>query len=240
MFKGGIITRIAICDDNQIIRTQTRDYIASYFTQKQLEFNISVFDSGEALTAESKIYDLAFLDIEMKKISGIEAGYWLKEQNPNIVLFIITAFDTYLDDAFDLNVFRYLQKPIEKNRLYKCLDAALERNRKISFKADNEMITINIQDIVCVFAENGKTVIISNQRNYYTNFTLNFWKDNLYESFFSQPHNSYLVNLNYAVRFGKNSVILKYGNNQTVTADISQRKYYQFQRDFFKLMERRK
>jgi two-component system, LytTR family, response regulator len=232
--------RIAICDDNQAMRTQIKDYISLYFEQKHLEYSISVFSSGEELTTEIRIFDLAFLDIEMGKIGGIESGYWLKEQNPNIVLFIITAFDNYLDDAFDLNVFRYLQKPIQKNRLYKSLDAALERNRKISFKSDNEIITISAQDIVCAFAQSGKTVIISDKKTYYTNYTLNFWKENLYESFFSQPHNSYLVNLNYAIRFGKNFVTLKYGNNQTVTADISQRKYYQFQREFFKVMERRK
>lgn len=232
--------RIVICDDNQIIRNQIRDYISSYFEQKHLEYSISTFSSGEELTTQSRIFDLAFLDIEMGKIGGIEAGYWLKEQNPNIVLFIITAFDNYLDDAFDLNAFRYLQKPVERRRLCKSLDAALERNRKISFKADGEMITVNIQDIVCVFSEDGKSVLISNQKTYYTNYTLNFWKENLYENFFSQPHNSYLVNLNYVIKLGKNSVTLKYGCGQTVTADISQRKYYQFQREFFKLMERGK
>ena len=240
LFEGGIIMRIAICDDNPVIRNRLKDYVAFYFEQKHLEYNISAFESGEELTVQSNLFDMAFLDIEMGKIGGIEAGYWLKEKNPNIILFIVTAFDSYLDDAFDLNVFRYLQKPVEKKRLYKSLDAALERNRKIAFKADSEMITISIQDIVCAFAESGKTVIISVQKTYCTNYTLNFWKENLYESFFSQPHNSYIVNLNYVVRFGKNSVVLKYGKNQMVTADISQRKYYQFQRDFFKLMERRK
>ncbi len=232
--------RIAICDDNPVIRDQMKDYISAYFEQKNLEYSISSFESGEELTAQTKIFDLAFLDVEMKKINGIKAGYWLKEQNPNIVLFMITAFENYLDDAFDLNAFRYLQKPVQKTRLYRSLDSALERNRKISFKSDGEMISVNIQEIVCAFSENGKTVLITNQKTYYTNYTLNFWKENLYETFFSQPHNSYLVNLNYVVRFGKSSVLLKYGVGQTVTADISQRKYYQFQREFFKLMERRR
>lgn len=232
--------QIVICDDNPVIRQETENYITSYFNSKKLDYSISSFASGEELTAESRNFDIAFLDVEMGKISGLEAGYWLKEQNPNITIFIVTAYDDYLDDAFDLNAFRYLRKPINKDRLYKGLDAALERNRKVTFKVNNEIFTICAQDIVCIYSEDGKTVLVTSQKTYYTPYTLMYWKENLYESFFSQPHNSFIVNMNYIVRFGKNSVLLKYGDNQTVTADISQRKYYQFQRDFFKAMERRK
>ena len=50
----------------------------------------------------------------MDGINGIEAGKCLRNNNKNIVLFIITSYMGYLDDAMDEGVFRYINKPLER------------------------------------------------------------------------------------------------------------------------------
>ncbi|WOC32663.1 MULTISPECIES: LytR/AlgR family response regulator transcription factor [Caproicibacterium] len=231
------LLKIAVCDDNAILRTHLKEDLDAYFCHAKIPVEISLFDSGEALTAVPKVYHMAFLDVEMKNVSGLTAGYWLKERNPDIFLFIVTAYERYLDDAFDLHVFRYLCKPVEKARLYRGLDAALTRNRRLTCTAAGQLRQIFVRDIVCVYSEHGKTVLVTKGESYRTPHLLSFWKENLYEPYFAQPHNSYIVNFNYISLFEKDAVTLLYGQQQELKIYISQRKYYPFKHDFFQWME---
>ena len=61
--------------------------------------------------------DVAFLDIEMKGINGVEVAEKLKAINPNINIIFATGFGSYRDIAFDLHASGYLIKPITAERV---------------------------------------------------------------------------------------------------------------------------
>lgn len=65
--------------------------------------------------------DVAFLDIKMPDLSGIEVIGSLKSHIPPIVVFI-TAYDAYAIEAFEVCAFDYLLKPFDDERFYKVLD----------------------------------------------------------------------------------------------------------------------
>lgn len=52
----------------------------------------------------------------MPGVNGLSVTKHLQTLNPNIIVFIVTSFQGYLDDAMDLKVFRFLSKPIDENR----------------------------------------------------------------------------------------------------------------------------
>ena len=56
--------------------------------------------------------DIAFLDIEMKGMSGVEVAEKLKAINPDVNIIFATGFGSYRDVAFDLHASGYLIKPI--------------------------------------------------------------------------------------------------------------------------------
>lgn len=56
--------------------------------------------------------DVAFLDIEMKGMNGVEVAKRLKAANPNVNIIFATGFASYRDAAFDLHASGYLIKPI--------------------------------------------------------------------------------------------------------------------------------
>ncbi|MEW5248302.1 LytR/AlgR family response regulator transcription factor [Microbulbifer sp. 2201CG32-9] len=75
--------------------------------------------------------DVAFIDIQMPGISGLELVRDLPpEQLPQIVF--VTAYDQYAVEAFEINAVDYVLKPIEEERLA----AALERVREKRASAD--------------------------------------------------------------------------------------------------------
>ncbi|MDD5796490.1 MAG: response regulator [Oscillospiraceae bacterium] len=70
-------------------------------------------------------YDLAFLDIQMNEINGIPLAKNLMARNSKVVIFFVTAYNGYQDDAVDLRAFRFFEKPFDAARLYSGLDKAM-------------------------------------------------------------------------------------------------------------------
>ena len=80
-------------------------------------------NGAEALKlAEEFSPDVAFLDVRMPQLDGLEAArqLCLKEQPPLIVF--VTAYDAYALDAFETAAIDYLLKPVEVARLTKCIE----------------------------------------------------------------------------------------------------------------------
>lgn len=80
-------------------------------------------DPSEALEdTENEPADVAFLDIEMREISGIELAGRLKEQNPRINIIFTTGYKEYMEDAFDIHASGYIMKPVTPDKLKKELE----------------------------------------------------------------------------------------------------------------------
>jgi two-component system LytT family response regulator len=62
-------------------------------------------------------FDVAFLDIEMPEINGLELADQILSIQPNIQIVFVTAYQDYAVKAFEMNVLDYLLKPVNQNRL---------------------------------------------------------------------------------------------------------------------------
>lgn len=67
--------------------------------------------------------DIAFLDIDMPKISGLELAELIQKDNPRVDIVFITAYDQYALDAFRVHAFDYLLKPIGSEDLQRLIDS---------------------------------------------------------------------------------------------------------------------
>lgn len=65
---------IAICDDEQYMSDKIKNFVTDFFRNKQIEISIAQFSSGETLLENSRQIDILFLDIQMKKIDGMETA----------------------------------------------------------------------------------------------------------------------------------------------------------------------
>lgn len=61
--------------------------------------------------------DVLFLDIDMPGMPGIEVAKELQILNPSLIIVFVTAHNDFATEAFDLNVFDYILKPIQLDRL---------------------------------------------------------------------------------------------------------------------------
>lgn len=229
--------KILICDDDKNIVDEIQNNLKSFSQKHKVSFSIDAFCNSTKVTESDAIYDMAFIDIEMPTVNGLKLTSILKEKNKNIIIFIVTSYECYLDDAMDLEVFRYLSKPIDNDRFYRALKAAVNRYHSstqiITLEYYDEHYTVFTSDILYVTTENKKAVVITRQKKYFTNKRISYWKNKLKDiDYFVQTHYSYLVNMRYITDFNKTELHIE-ADSQKTTLPISQRKYTEFKKIYF-------
>lgn len=170
----------------------------------------------EALTNISdKNIDIAFLDINMPQINGIDLS---KNIPKNIKVIFTTAYDQYALDGFKVNALDYLLKPINYNDFLQAANKALDW-----YKRSDAPIRSN-----CIFVKSGYRVekieyehilYIENQKDY-----VKFYLDNeaesvsslmniqqlsekLPDSLFMRVHRSFIVNLDKIKSVERNCIV---------------------------------
>lgn len=239
---------IGICDDDYDFRQTLERHLKNYFDERSVPLNFFHFACGEDLIDNDILFDLVFLDVEMGKLNGIDAGKELKRKNPHNIIFVITSYEGYLDDAFKINAFRFLQKPLNVVRLYRALDdsAELINNDIIVFYDMLSLSNVRIytNDIIFIEIEKKKTKIVTVNGIYYSNEKISVWKNKLNGISFVCPHSSYITNLDYSIKHTRTSLVLAKkdldGNIiEKYEINIAPKKQAEIKRLFFSVLERR-
>lgn len=233
--------RIAICDDDQNFCKEVLKCLQWYFKEKKLKQpEYACFFSGEEMTQDKRLFDMAFLDVEMEGISGIHAGEYLRKKNDKILIFIVTSFPEYLDEAMSFRVFRYLSKPLDKARLYRNLEAALKiytaSNRKVAIETKEHVYSLAAENIVMVEAVNRKVILYTLNREFECVQPIKYWAEKLKDKCFCQPHRSFIVNLKYVEKFDNRLISLDGGR----VAYLTRRKYKEFKDAYLLYLESEK
>ncbi len=231
--------RILICDAEHMISEQVTQYLQEYFLSKKYEMpELVTFSDGNALLADTGRKDIVFLDTELPGFDGIEAGRELKKAAPNVLLFIISSDMQYLDDAMRMNAYRYLSKPLDKNRLFENMEDAMKSyyllNSAITIENKGVVTTIPEADIIFIEAQLRTTVVHTVSGRYSAEKTIHSWTKTLHSGSFFQTHKSYIVNMKYVLQFDQGTITFYAGREN---AYLSRRKFNQFKEAYFAYME---
>lgn len=224
--------RIAICDDDAIYVEEIEKNVRLILCEHQInaEF-VSFTDSGE-LYNQSNCIDMSFLDIEMEPYNGIETARQLKQLNKDVIVFFITSYEKYLDEAMDLNAFRFINKPLDCKRLKRGVEKALELidSSQIRFYLKNgkDTISVSSNDIVFIEIVGRFTKVVTADNIYFSEETIDFWNKKLIASFFYNVHKSFIINMKYITNYKRDIIIL----NEEYEIPIAYRKQAMF-RSYF-------
>lgn len=231
--------RILICDDDEFIINKLHKYIRSYFEHIHLKCpEITSFTNGEALLADSGDKDILFLDIEMPGMNGIYIGNEIKKRNKDTIIFIITSFSEYLDEAMRFHVFRYLSKPIDKQRLYRNLKDAIEMyhstTAKIPIETKQGVHLVSVSSVVMIEALRKKVIVHTASSDFESVHNMQYWIKQLPPSRFFQTHRSYIINYEYINDF--DHFLIHLANGQ-FNAYLTKRKYITFKEAYLLYLE---
>lgn len=195
-----------------------------------------------AETGLNEIYrqqpQLVFLDVEMPGMSGFEMLEKITDINFEIVF--TTAFNQYAIRAIKFGALDYLLKPVDKDELRAAIDKVVKHTHGESLKQLAALLThirksndLSFQKIAlptmhgyeliplnnimyCESKSNYTDVRLNNGQHLVISRTLKEIEDLLDMPPFFRIHNSYLVNLQYAIRYIKGD-----GGNLVLNSDIS-------------------
>ena len=127
---------IVVVDDELLIR----DLLYDFFSER--DWGVAVYGSSEnALEAvRTKKYDIVLVDLKLPEVDGISLVSKIKDLYPELPVVIMTAFPSVETaiEALRLKVDDYIIKPFNINRLFKTLDAIVEKNRETQVAVRSE------------------------------------------------------------------------------------------------------
>lgn len=228
--------RIAICDDEILQLELLNNYVEKWATEGKVNCNIELFSSGESFHfhwLEDSSYDILLLDIQMNKLNGIELAKLIREKDNYIQIIFITAISDYMQEGYDVDAINYLIKPIDEEKLKKCLNKATNKRntnlKSILIESNGVIERINEDSIMYIEIRNHQLYIYNREQIINIRKTLGEMEEILSKDEFIKPHRSYLVSLKYIKRINTKEIILK--NNSVIP--ISRGNYKEVYRKFF-------
>lgn len=225
---------IAICDDDFYTLKEEEDIVASVLDEKKISYSIDTFTSPQNLLDSGLTYQIVILDVEMGSLNGIHTAEKIREFSKNCLIFFVTNYDVYMDDALNQHAFRFWTKPLDRRKLSYGLESAIkELNNSrhfITVMVNNEKIPVILNNIIYIFVHNKKLHVVTIKGEIITNDTLDTVMKQLRDfSGFFEPHRGYIVNFKYVVDYDKDKIYSFY-KDKSYEIYLSRRKYEAFQK----------
>lgn len=210
--------KVLIADDDKNMRFVLRKALSKV---EDIEIIAEVGSGQEAVGVfEDHEIDIAFLDIDMPGLDGIETAKLILDIQPKCMIIFVTAHENYMSEAFELYAYDYIVKPFKIERLHKTIGrikkSLIQRENRSSskikpfkdeilIKLKDGMVLVKPEEIIFIERENRSTVINTDKGKYVTNKTLLEMESILPEKDFIRSHKSYII------RIDKISTISIYG-----------------------------
>ena len=119
--------KFAICDDEPAMARELAGYLARYLEEHEVTaYSVSSFSSGRALLEAADGFDVIFLDIQMEEPDGMETARLLRRQGDHSLLVFVTVLMELVFDAFQVEAYDYLTKPLDAARFARTMDRVLQ------------------------------------------------------------------------------------------------------------------
>lgn len=223
MFMKGIIPvkvlKIILIDDEPLQLQLMTTMIQKVAEQLSFVADITCFTSGESFLFELEsvsTFDLCFIDIQMKKIDGLQVAQSLRAQENDSQIIFVTAFAEYAIHGYEVKAFDYLLKPVRLERLIALFERILQRKETIkSVKTllvhhQGALMRINEDEIEYIEAQLHQTKIVTTHNEYVVSDRFKLISSQLSTDFIA-THRSYMVNLAFVQQLSKQMVTLHSG-----------------------------
>ena len=231
--------KIAVCDDIDYIRDEIKQKLLKLSFQKNEDFCVDEYESGERILEAKKSYDLIFMyyDFGEDKKNGLEISREIRKRNSNVHIIFLTSYATIVFDVFEVGTFRFLVKPIEDDKFEKAMKDFLRLYKDeayIKVKIDGENHIININEIVYIEGD-GKNCTLHLDRKQEEMLEYKATLSSVEEMFTDNNkmyrcHKSFIVNFDYITKYNRTEIELSTGEK----VQISRRKYNEFCESYMK------
>lgn len=228
--------RALIADDEPLLRAELREALAQAWPE--LHIAAEAADGRAAVKAAlEQRPEVAFLDVSMPHLDGLQAAKRLREQGYAGEIVFVTAYQQHALAAFDARAIDYLVKPLELARLGETVTRLKARLGErapapvalvvppptpmnwLRVTRGTTMHLVSLQDVACLRAVPGYTLVLTRDGEHLIEQPLKLLQPQLDPRSFVQVHRAAIVNLHFIARVvrdrpGHSLVELKHGLGQ--------------------------
>ncbi len=219
--------RIVYCDDEPVQGVYVTQFAEEWGKKDGVLCRVTVYGSAEEFLLEtdpSLPFDLALLDIEMDRMSGMELAQKIRAADENAAVAFLTGKKEYVFEGYEVQALRYLMKPLQKEQLFELLDqvqSGLERRKRhLIVNAAGENRKIETDSIRFLEAVGHYVQIHTESGVFRVKETLAGLQRALPPEQFVLTHRSYAVNLNDVVKITRTDCILADGTAVPVSRNL--------------------
>ena len=208
--------RIAICDDELQETLHLEQLIKTYAFQHDYDLQCERFTDGRDLLQREK-FDLYFLDFYMEPMDGIAVAQALKEKFSHAVtVCYLTSYEGAAMQIINHRIYAdgFLKKPVEPKLLYDKLEQFYRASfsGRLELKKGKGYQTVYTQDVLYIEADGKRSTFhFADHTESYNYLLTKLESEVLHNVCFYRIHRSFIVNLQYVLRYDSKTVTLTDG-----------------------------
>jgi DNA-binding LytR/AlgR family response regulator len=225
------VIRALLVDDEAPARGELRYLLAAH---PEVEIVGEAATPKEAFALAAGVpYDVVFLDVEMPGVSGLDVARLIADQPSRPVIVFVTAHERYAVEAFAVEAFDYLLKPVEPERLARVVRRLAQRARparagveKIPVVSAGKTVLLDYDAVHYVEADGDYSRVHTYDRSYLCTSSLRELEQALPSDQFARIHRSHLVNLAKVTavrRTGSDRMRVALDDEQRTELDVARR-----------------
>ena len=148
---------IALCDDNIEFLNLLSDMLETEFGEivsPKYKIAFEKFNSGRSLLdfAKNQKISVLFLDIDMPEMTGFDVAKVLGNENKDMLIIFVSAYDNFVYESFDYSPFQFIRKSRLPDDLKKIVtrinDKLFAPIKHIELQLLDESVNIDIKKIL--------------------------------------------------------------------------------------------
>jgi DNA-binding LytR/AlgR family response regulator len=200
--------RALVVDDEAPAREELRFLLSRH---PEVEVVGEAASAVEALKLAAGVrYDVLFLDIQMPQLTGLQVARLIRDRLEAPELVFVTAHAEHAIEAFSVEAFDYLLKPVDPARLARVVQRLLERRveadpslGKLAVVSGGSTTLLDLDTVHFAEADGDYSRVHTFDRAYLCTSSLRELEASLPGSRFVRIHRSHLVNVAKVARVGR-------------------------------------
>ena len=228
--------QIKICDDEQYFVDELNHLIVTVARDMGYGISVESYTDVELLLEhiieEKQVCHMVFLDVDMPKLSGVDAGWRLRNAGYDGTICFVTSHEKYALDAYRVEALGYVVKPARYEdvcRLFKRavadiyyrIDAEEAKKRYIEVMWQNTKHIVDLERVLYIEKCRNKSIIHMEDGELACYEPLKSLYGRINQETFVYSHQGYIVNVDKIKEVRPDCVCFGYGREAPVS-----RKYY--------------
>ena len=193
--------RVAIVEDDAEVQGVLQEYVRRYTRQYGTEFEVTVFADGVDILEDYRaVYDIIFLDVEMKHLDGMTTAERIRQMDADVILIFITNMAQYAIRGYSVGALDYVLKPVPyfafSQQLLKAV-ARLEKRAKhyLTVPVEGGLRRLDTASIYYLESEGHRVHFYTDEGDFSAPGTLKAFEEKLADCPFARCNSGYLVKL---------------------------------------------